>query len=312
MVSTRDADDTVDTASGRVDARDASSATGGRDGSGGMGGTAGNSPGTGGIIFLTDANNPRDAAADPAPAADMTAAPAPDMGQPAPDMMLPPADLAPSSTLQQGLVGHWKLDEASGSMAADSSGNNNGGTLMGGPAWTQGGFPGAMFTNPSRLKFDGIDDMVELGTNNIPPLRSPTTISVWFNYTAVPSTTAIQTLVSLTDSQDASFSRLNVGIRWGNLAAWKDGNEPLVTRAAPNPGWHHAVYTFDGTTHTLYLDGTRVAYTTMNQDMNVIRRVRIGANHDRMELFAGDIDDVRIYNRALTASEVTALRSGQN
>ena len=63
-----------------------------------------------------------------------------------------------NTTLLNGLVGWWKFDETSGTVAYDSSGNGNHGTLTNGPTWTDGKIGGA-------INFDGINDYINLANN---------------------------------------------------------------------------------------------------------------------------------------------------
>src|ERR1051325_8604580 len=84
---------------------------------------------------------------------------------------------APPVDLQSGLIAHWKLDETSGSSAADSAGSNTG-THTGGPAITTSGLATAIkFPDAACLTFDGVDDYVTAGTN---PALDPATMTVAF------------------------------------------------------------------------------------------------------------------------------------
>jgi len=76
------------------------------------------------------------------------------------------------SSTDPSLVGLWHFDEGTGTTAADSSGNNNNGTLVNGPTWTTGKVGGA-------LSFDGVDDYASLGTSGMPSGSQPFSISVW-------------------------------------------------------------------------------------------------------------------------------------
>ena len=71
-----------------------------------------------------------------------------------------------------GLVGYWKFDENSGTVAADSSGHDNNGSLQGGVTWANG------YTN-SDLNFDGGNDDVNAGTNYILSGGAALTLSAW-------------------------------------------------------------------------------------------------------------------------------------
>jgi hypothetical protein len=83
----------------------------------------------------------------------------------------------------------------------------------------------------------------------------------------------------------------------------------LVGAAMPAPGWHHVVYTFDGTTHHMFIDGLDKGLGTTDGDTGAVGQSHLGAFGS--EHFAGDMDDVRIYNRALSPAEITALHDGQ-
>src|SRR3989338_10278943 len=87
-------------------------------------------------------------------------------------------ELEPSRAAIAGQVAAYNFDEASGSTLADSSGNNNTGTLINGPTWTTGKIGGA-------LNFDGVDDYVDLGNPlSMRPINQ-ITISAWINPTDV-------------------------------------------------------------------------------------------------------------------------------
>src|SRR3989338_10335151 len=95
--------------------------------------------------------------------------------------LFPPA----SADITSGLVWYWKLDENSGSIVADSSGNGNTGTLIGGAAWLSG------YTN-SDVNFDGADDMVTVA-DNVAFDPAIVSVSAWVNPTSVIATQQIIT-----------------------------------------------------------------------------------------------------------------------
>jgi hypothetical protein len=84
----------------------------------------------------------------------------------------------------------------------------------------------------------------------------------------------------------------------------------ILSVAAPAGGWHHVVYTYDGTTQRLYLDGTQADTSTAAPDTGAVATARIATQQAGSERFTGDVDEVRIYNRALSAADVTALHAG--
>jgi hypothetical protein len=231
-----------------------------------------------------------------------------DMRPPAPDVIMtidvPPE--APPSTLTMGLISHWALEEGTGTAAADSAGQNPG-TLNNGPTWIM---PGFAAISKAALHFDGSDDFVELGVANLPANNKPQTVAFWLRYAAPPSGDTAGVAVSLTAGSGTS-ARLKLGLRRNNFTAWKSAGDTLVeTAVGSSNAWHHFVYSFDGTNNRLYIDGVEKARSTTAPDTSAVSNARIGAIYNNAESFAGDIDELRIYGRALSAAEVLALSKG--
>jgi hypothetical protein len=86
--------------------------------------------------------------------------------------------------------------------------------------------------------------------------------------------------------------------------------------AAPPIGWHHVVYTYDGNTHALYLDGGMPVTSMMAPEKGAVTdpvdgRCRIARSSSGVaDSYRGILDDVRVYNRALSAAEVRSLFLG--
>jgi hypothetical protein len=233
----------------------------------------------------------------------------PDLGGPDLAADLGP-DLGPDSGVSStGLVAHWRFDEGTGTSVADATGNGNTGATRGGPVWTTG-FPAAKFSNPGALVLDGEDDYVEITIKSVPANAAAKTLALWFkasNPTAIP----IRNLVALIN--DTTDVGIQLGLDQGRVAAWFYGAAmPLVNAPSPVDGnWHHAAYVFDGNVHRIYLDGARMASTPAIPKTGTMNRARLGTYQVPDEMFAGTIDDVRIYARALGDAEVAALWNGQ-
>jgi hypothetical protein len=282
---------------------------GGQDSEGGSGGSTGGTGGSGGTggELEPDAGEPIPDAAPPAdapPSLPRDAAPLPpDARVLPPDMMAPPPDVAPPSTLNNGLVSRWKMDEGTGNSTQDATSTGNAGTLTS-TTWVKPGYPRAQYTNPAALHFDGANAVMKIDVKGMPALDQANSMALWVNYASVPAGT--QPFVGL----GASAGRLKLGINGGQLAAWKmQSSTPVVTATAPGAGWHHIAYTFDGTTRRLYVDGASKATSTTAGDSGAVIEGNVGAYGTQP--FEGDIDEVRIYKRALTASEVSDLASGK-
>jgi hypothetical protein len=202
-----------------------------------------------------------------------------------------------------GLVGHWKLDETSGPLAADSSGLGRNLTVVGTANWVGGAVDNALQLNGSTRA-----EVVSLMGNpkNI-------TLAGWANLTGVDSNGA--ELVSIGDH----FAiRLNEGsitrAFFYNGTSWVSCS---VSQTYLNTGWHHfaAVYNDDQNTCKLYVDGVErasVSATTTIPFGTLGTKTVIGAhgNGGTTWDFTGRIDDVRIYNRALCPNEISSLHSG--
>jgi hypothetical protein len=263
-------------------------------GTGGSTGGSGGSGGTGGTMVPPDAAPP-----DTRGTGGMDAMPVPRDVAP-----VPPDVAAPTSTLANGLVSRWKLDDGTGNTARDAvAASGNDGMLSGATSWAQAGFPMAKYTNAGALTFSG--GVMDIGIKGMPSLTQSTSVAFWVNYASVPGTT--QPMIGFGAS---GTGRLKIGVNGGQLAAWKGmGSTVLVGTAAPGSGWHHVVYTFDGTTRRLYVDGTSRGTSTMAGETGAVTEGHVGGFGTQM--FAGTVDEIRVYDRAITADEVTALSNGQ-
>jgi hypothetical protein len=202
-----------------------------------------------------------------------------------------------------GLVAHWPLDEGQGSSASDVTGNQNEGALVNGPSWVEESAP-ISGVNPSALRLDGADDRVELSIRTLPGAEAPKTIALWFRNSE--TTSRLRNLVALFNETDRTG--IHLGLDGDGLAVWRWGEfESILSSAgAPDQSWHHAAYSWDGSTHQLYLDGTLVDSSTAAVLPGPIRTARLGI-WKLPEIFGGDLDEVRIYDRALSDAEVLAL-----
>jgi len=203
-----------------------------------------------------------------------------------------------------GLVGYWSFNEGSGTTVADHSGNSNTGTLVNSPAWVSGRLGTALnFVHSSQ-------QTVALGTKGIPTGNSPYTISAWIKPTAMNDE---QGIVGWGDyGSDNSVNALRLTGSGIDNYWW--GEDLLVSTPSLVGAWHMVTATFDGTTRTIYLDGVAVGSDTPsvpNAATNADPEIgRTDAAYN--EYFDGDIDEVRIYSRALSSTEVAALYGGHS
>jgi len=205
-------------------------------------------------------------------------------------------------------VGWWKFDEIQGNIAHDSAGSNNG-TLVNGPAWTTGKIAGA-------LAFDGVDDYVEIPDTNL-NLTSQVTLSAWVN---IKSRTTRQAIVGQWNYIDSPAkqsvlldARGDIDQRFG-FSLSNDGTDATRTtvyseqRFLPET-WYHVVGTYDGSIMKLYINGEMESSASKTGNIFISNTEwLIGAlNSGTDAYFNGIIDDVRIYNRALSETEVRQI-----
>lgn len=229
-----------------------------------------------------------------------------------------PITMDSSSSLSGGPLGYWKLDESSGTSAADSSGNGNNGTLhnMSSPGcWVSGKISNA-------LKFDGSNDYVSLPVGSIIGSLTNCTIALWVYWNGASSTnwqrvwdfgTGTTYNMYLTTRNQYSGTPF-----FAITTASYSAEERTTAPSALTTGvWHHIAVTIDAGNHihSLYIDGSLVAQNTSGShvpsDLGNTTNNWLGqsqyysVNND--PYFYGNLDDLRIYNRVLSAAEMLSL-----
>jgi len=200
------------------------------------------------------------------------------------------------------LVGWWKFDEGTGDIAADSSGNGNDGTLNGPVEWTtEGKIGGAMaFTGPYNFVLVPND-----------PSLNPTqeiTIAAWINPSWTGNNRILQKSTEGSDNQYRLIKEGGNNIRFHIPPA---SNFEVTGNIPPQGEWTHLAATYDGSMIRVYYDAVMVGEAAFNDDMSVSDGpLFIGNKWSQApagDEFNGIMDDVRIYNRALSQSELQRL-----
>ena len=207
-----------------------------------------------------------------------------------------------------GLAGHWTFDETNGTVAHDSSGNDRNGTLTGydanGTSWTAGKVGGA-------LHFDGTNDYVDVGDFE---WGGAISIAAWAKYNAFNFQSRIIDFgnnqhdnIVLFKGTGANGSGVNFHIKRATLSRNYNSTNSFWLSSQ----WVHAVATVDENgVMKLYRGGSLFDTKTDGWAPNVLTRTKqyVGkSNWSQDSYFEGLIDDLRIYDRALTAKQVTAL-----
>jgi hypothetical protein len=203
------------------------------------------------------------------------------------------------------LVAYWRLDEEEGDIAYNSTSDNHG-FLFGDPVWRP-----AEGKKTGTLEFDGIDDYVSTAFV-LAPKHGPFSAFTWVEGGAPGQVVISQTGVAGKSwlCMDPSHGNLMTGLIPPPLGRSKP--LPLESEAViTDDQWHHIGFVWDGLRRSLYVDGVEVAQDT--SDLAPLEfsdgGLYIGAGEtlDAGTFFSGLIDDVRIYNVALTPEEIEAL-----
>ncbi|MDT8301805.1 MAG: LamG domain-containing protein [Sedimentisphaerales bacterium] len=206
--------------------------------------------------------------------------------------------VALTGTTKAELVGWWRFDEGSGTIAYDSSGNGNDGSFNGDPQWVVGNFGGA-------LEFDGADDYVEVPDNESLHLWERFTLAAWIYQVESSSSRIIDKIGAGTANGPHLDTHPGTTLRSCSGTCVSTAVDYTLEE------WHHVAVTFDAGDVKLYIDGSIEGEGIAPSPLagNSLS-LRIGADSDGQSLFIGLIDDARVYNMALTEGEILAVMEG--
>lgn len=225
-------------------------------------------------------------------------------------------DLSPSSyntaagDADTALIGRWAFEEGTGTTTSSSKDANHNGTLIGSVSWSDTARLGS-----HSLHFDGSAGYVGLGTPADLNIQGSITISAWLkkpisgyiaahgNYSNLP----IGASLYIYNASDYASGSNNGNLHWIYSGI---PNEDLLGN------WIHIAGVYDSSQNKwfLYRNGESTVPAGVTDNIGALLTPNswaIGAMGDGIDNFMGDIDDVRIYNRALSASEIQALGQPQ-
>jgi len=202
--------------------------------------------------------------------------------------------------LPSGLIARWTFDEGSGLTANDAVGTNHG-TLENGPTWTAG-------KSGQAILFDGVDDVVNIPDAAVFDFGSGDfSISAWFKTASAKD----QHVVNFRQSDNephielytcpTPFGYLGTHIVPGDVRISYD------TTQVDDDTWHHAAVVLEnGVTdgYKLYLDGALVGQSTYSGDLQDWDTIHIGDMDAGSRAFDGAIDEVMVFDRALSDQEI--------
>lgn len=239
-----------------------------------------------------------------------------------------------TSTLENGLILYYTFDEVSGGLVNDFSGNNNSGTLIGELKLVEGKIGKAIY-------FDGVKSFIQIpGPEKSAPVSianlSEGTIAFWFKFEEPNQGGIFLPLFYLGPSPKVTNTNQGLIIEIGHKGIWESSRELFFTVTTIayqtptlcfdsgfnlTPGqWYHFAVTVNRTKNTGYLNGKEMTdrqynfgNSTMSYFLNFVDNgiLSIGYGRSAIDMqfyyFKGAIDDLRIYNRALSPQEVEQL-----
>ena len=203
-----------------------------------------------------------------------------------------------TATPPVGLVASYGFDEGSGTTVTDSSGSGNGGTVSG-ATWAIGKFGTA-------LSFDGVNDIVNVADSASLDLTTGMTLEAWVLPRALGSAWRTVVLKEQTGNYAYGlYANTGTGRPSANVVSGVTDHDLRGPAALPLDTWVHVAATYDAANLRLYVNGTLAASEAATGSISTSTgALRIGGNNLWPEFFQGRIDEVRIYNRALTQSQI--------
>jgi hypothetical protein len=191
--------------------------------------------------------------------------------------------------VSDGLVAYYPFN----GNAKDESGNGNDGEVK-----------GANIIN-GHAQFNGVSDIITSKCESLPQGKLPRTLSFWAKADRPKAFTENMVGWGLSKKGGTSFGSY---VGRGHFAFFGWGLETYDFNASPSDEYfHHHCVTHNGKIISYYIDGKNMKSSEVGDRDTVGNDLIIGARTDGRFNFKGSIDDVRIYNRALSAEEVKAL-----
>ena len=200
----------------------------------------------------------------------------------------------PTYVPTSGLVGWWPFN---GNANDESINGNNG--VVNGPILTTDRFG----NSNKAYSFDGVNDNINPLQNNLPFGTTARTISIWFQRIGTGGN-----LFSYGSANTSNAYMISIGANIISNQGWADD---FPVYPSIDNSWHNLVCTFDGLNSTIYLDNSNLGSNSMTSWNTIAGSFYFGTRVlNDMDFFNGNIDDIAIWNRQLTPTEITAVYNG--
>ena len=214
-------------------------------------------------------------------------------------LLLSLCNFCTANVVDDGLVAFFPFDEGTGSKASDVTGNGHDGKFEGAPKWVEGKFN-------SALEFDGNDDYVAVADNEALDFTNKITMMAWFSPNddltkrrLMVKNDSIFVIFDFGDTKSIDFL-----VKPTNNFAQSTTNDWKIGQ------WYHFAGTFDGKTLKVYVNGKLEGETDNPTDITPSNlELWIGGDDfgRDTDMFPGKIDEVRIYNKVLSESDIQKI-----
>lgn len=200
-----------------------------------------------------------------------------------------------------GLVAAYNFNEGAGATVGDLSGNNNLGNIFQSTWYASGKYGKA-------LAFDGSNDYVSVADSNSLDLTNRMTLEAWVRPTANSGWRTVLMKENNGELAYAMYAResSNRPSGWLRINPTSGSSQSAVSNTGLTlNAWSHLALTYDGSVMRLYVNGVQKGTRNVTGNMYTSSNpLKFGGNGVWGEYFAGQLDEIRIYNRALNASEI--------
>ncbi len=208
--------------------------------------------------------------------------------------------LGSTTIIRAKIVAYWKLDDQTGTVAHDSSGNGYDGTLLGNATWGGGKVGGDLEVQTTGR--------VDLGhPTGWPAGKAPRSLCGWGRPNTVASGYRWLASYGTATTSQAMFIGMN-----GNhmIGGGYNGDDVDIANVWVAGEWKHVALTYDGTTARLYANGVEVGAVAKSWNL-VLNRAFLGEQVNAAgEYWNGGIDDIRLYDHVLTPAELPVIMAG--
>ncbi|MFH1716600.1 MAG: LamG domain-containing protein [Planctomycetota bacterium] len=202
------------------------------------------------------------------------------------------------------LVAHWSLDDGSGSVATDFTGNGHDGTVGGTANWVVGKIGGALDFNGTSTYIDMDDEVV----------RGTWSLTMWLKPRDIPYTTDYYAVMH-TDAWGGGAMHLHLRATTSLLNAdFNSGPDVTSTTVLQADEWYHAVVTVtdEGAGGSkMYINGVLENEGTGGSGGDYLGPLNFGAWTNTSRYYHGIMDDIRIYDHVLSDVEVLGAMEGE-